>query len=134
MIYYPIRLTPGTDPFLFLEKWVEEKRIEAAVIMSCLGSLTEASVRFANQPEATLMKGPFEILNMTGFMSTHGSHYHVCLADEKGNSKGGHLMAGSTVYTTVELLIGIMEDYRFLRTMDPRSGYEELDIRKIKGE
>mgnify|MGYP001824991160 CR=1 FL=1 len=134
MIYYPIRLGPGIDPYEYLEKWVNDKGIEAAVIQSCLGSLTEASVRFANQPEATVMKGPFEILNMTGFMSTYGSHYHISLADEKGISRGGHLMAGSKIYTTVEMLIGVMEDYRFLRTMDPQSGYEELDIRQIKGE
>lgn len=134
MKFYPIRLAPGIDPYIYLEKWVDDRRIEAAVILSCLGSLTEASVRFANQPEQTLMKGPFEILNLTGFMSSHGSHYHICLADEKGISKGGHLMAGSKIYTTVELLIGIMDDYQFLRTMDPQSGYEELDIRQIKGE
>lgn len=134
MKVYPIRLKPGTDPYLYLENWVKSEGIEAAVILSCLGSLTEASVRFANQPDNTLMKGPFEILSITGFMSIYGSHYHICLSDEKGLSHGGHLMAGSKIYTTVELLIGIMDDYRFLRTMDPQSGFEELDIKQIKGE
>jgi predicted DNA-binding protein with PD1-like motif len=131
MIFYPIRLAPGLDPYMFLENWVNKEKIDAAVVLSCLGSLTEASVRFANQPEQTLMKGPFEILSLTGFMSIHGSHYHIGLSDETGISRGGHLMAGSKVYTTVEMLIGIMDDYKFLRTMDPQSGFEELDIKKI---
>src|SRR6056297_2856822 len=99
MKFYPIRLVPGTDPYEYLENWVRNEDIEAAVILSCLGSLTEASVRYADQPDRTLLKGHFEILSLTGFMSVHGSHYHICLSDETGLSRGGHLMAGSKIYT-----------------------------------
>ena len=123
-----LRLHPGQDLKIELDQLVKKHEIDAACILTCVGSLTTAVLRFANQENSERLDGHFEIVSLTGVMSRHGSHYHVGIADETGRSYGAHLMEGCKVYTTAEIVIGIMDDYSFLRTFDPQTGYQELEV------
>ena len=128
--YYAFRLSPGDDLLESLNKKIQEQQIEAAVILSGVGSLTDYSIRFANQPEASTGNGHFEITSITGTLSIHGSHVHLTIADKTGKCIGGHLMPGNIVYTTVEIVLGIMPEVKFVRELDPKSGYKELVVKK----
>lgn len=123
-----LRLKPGQDLKLELEQFVIDRRLEAACIVTCVGSLTQASLRLANQTEPKIYQGHFEILSLVGVMSCHGSHYHLAIAGFSGQTFGGHLLPGCCIYTTVEIVIGILPDLRFRREPDPESGYRELAI------
>ncbi len=74
------------------------------------------------------MQGYFEIVSLTGVLSTNGSHYHISISDGEGRSFGAHLMEGSEVYTTAEIIIAQFEDLVFQRTLDNETGYPELEI------
>jgi len=123
-----LRLHPGQDLKKELDRLMDERGIEAACILTCVGSLTVAVLRFANQEKAQVLEGHFEIVSLTGVMSKHGSHYHIAIADEEGKSYGAHLMEGCSIYTTAEIVIGIIPNCSFLRTFDPQTGYPELDV------
>lgn len=124
----PLRLHPGQDLKRELDRLIEKHEIEAACILTCAGSLTTAVLRFANQETAERLDGHFEIVSLTGVLSRHGSHYHIAIADGSGTSYGAHLMDGCKVYTTAEIVIGIIPNYSFLRTFDPQTGYPELEV------
>jgi predicted DNA-binding protein with PD1-like motif len=124
----PLRLHPGQDLKLELDRLVEKHEIEAACVLTCLGSLTTAVLRFANQETSERLDGHFEIVSLTGVLSRHGSHYHIMVADEQGTSYGAHLMDGCKVYTTAEIVIGIIPNCSFQRILDPQTGYPELEI------
>jgi len=102
--------------------------LEAACVMTCVGSLRKAVLRFANQEQAVTMHGKFEIVSLTGVFSLHGSHYHIAIANEQGQTYGAHLMDGCEIYTTAEIVIANLDGKRFLRSFDPETGYPELDI------
>jgi hypothetical protein len=123
-----LRLKPGQDLKVELEGFVREHCLEAACIVTCVGSLTQAALRLANQPAGTTYQGHFEIVSLVGVLSCHGSHCHLSIADRTGQVLGGHLLEGCRVYTTAEIVIGIMPEFRFLREHDPDSGYRELTI------
>jgi predicted DNA-binding protein with PD1-like motif len=126
---FVVRLLPGDDPKLALERIVAEERLEAVVVLSCAGSLARAAVRFADKSEPTILEEKLEIVSLTGTLScTGGSHLHVALADGTGKTIGGHLKEGSRVYTTAEITLGIPRGVRFVREPDPRTGYPELWI------
>ena len=128
-----LRLLPGEDPRLKLESFVSEKKLNAVVVISAVGSLTEASLRFANQDKSKLLKGHFEILSLSGTLSAAGgSHLHLSIADEKGKTWGGHLAEGSKIYTTLEIALMEITDIEFTREIDKASGYKELKINPIK--
>ncbi|MFN2355099.1 MAG: PPC domain-containing DNA-binding protein [Desulfopila sp.] len=125
---FALRLRPGQDLKFELDRLVEKHEIEAACILTCVGSLPTAVLRFANRETSKKLEGHFEIVSLTGVLSRHGSHYHIAIADERGTSYGAHLLDGCTVYTTAEIVIGIIPHQAFLRTFDPLTGYKELEV------
>lgn len=126
-----LRLQPQQDLRLELERYVQQQQLEAACVITCVGSLTQATIRLANQPTGKVYQGHFEIVCLTGILSVHGSHCHIAFADQTGQTIGGHLLAGSLIYTTAELVIGLLPQYRFCREPDPTTGFKELLIEAV---
>lgn len=123
-----LRLGPGEELHQALQALLEREQINSGFIMTCVGSLTEAQVRFADKPTPTKLEGKFEIVSLVGTVATSGSHLHIVLSDEEGRTIGGHLKPGNLVYTTAEIVIGVITDVEFSRQPDPKSGYNELVI------
>ncbi|MCP9832843.1 MULTISPECIES: PPC domain-containing DNA-binding protein [unclassified Cyanobium] len=124
----PLRLQPGADLRRALEGWMGEQEEKAGCVISAVGSLSVARVRFAGASEATVIRGDLEILSLAGTLSPDGAHLHIAVADSSGAFIGGHLCAGSLVRTTAELVVGLLPEWRFSREFDPSTGYAELQI------
>ena len=124
----PLRLQPGDDLRQALETWMGEQQEQAGCVISAVGSLSVAQLRFAGAAEATTIQGELEILSLSGSLSPDGAHLHIALADSSGAVIGGHLCSGSLVRTTAELVIGLLPESRFSRELDPATGYPELRI------
>lgn len=125
---YALRLRPGDDLRRQLQAFAEQHHIRAGAIVTCVGSLTTATLRLANQPGPTVYQGHFEIVSLVGTLSVGGSHLHLSIADSTGRTLGGHLLEGSIVYTTAELVVGVLEEVDFRRETDPVSTYQELAV------
>jgi predicted DNA-binding protein with PD1-like motif len=123
-----MRMRPGEDLTAVLENFVNKNHIEAACILTCVGSLRKAVLRYADQTQPVTLDGHFEIVSLTGVLSVHGSHYHIAISDGEGQTIGAHLMQGSEVFTTAEIVLAVLDNYVFLRTMDNQTGYPELEI------
>lgn len=127
---YPIRLKPGQDLKQELDALTNREQWAAACVLAAVGSLTEVAIRYANQEKTELLSGHFEIVSLSGTLSQDGSHLHIAVSDKAGKVVGGHLKEGAIVYTTVELVIGILDDWEFTRENCPQSGYLELVVGK----
>lgn len=123
-----LRLTPKQDLKIELDNLVKNLNLEAAYIITCVGSLERANLRFASRSDGTELIGKFEIVALSGVMSLHGSHYHIAISDDLGKTIGGHLLPGCLIYTTAEIVIGTITDRVFNRVLDPNTGYKELLI------
>ena len=124
----PLRLQPGDDLRQALETWMGEQEEQAGCVISAVGSLSVAQLRFAGAAEATPIQGELEILSLSGTLSADGAHLHIAVADSRGAVIGGHLCPGSLVRTTAELVIGLLPEWRFSRELDTATGYAELRI------
>ena len=129
-ITHAFRLKPGQDIRKEIEAFVQTEHIQAGWIITCVGSLTQTNLRFANQPEGTGNKGHFEIVSLTGTLSTSGSHLHMSVSDSLGQTIGGHLLNGNLVYTTAEIVIGESKSLVFSREKDGTTAWEELQVKK----
>jgi predicted DNA-binding protein with PD1-like motif len=125
---YTFRLKSGQDLFDGIDAFLNEKNIEAGCVLSAVGSLTHFTLRFANQDILAEGDGHFEIVSITGTVSTHGSHLHVSISDEQGRTMGGHLVPGCSIYTTAEIVLAVFEDVRYKREFAEDSGYDELVV------
>jgi predicted DNA-binding protein with PD1-like motif len=123
-----IRLRPGDDLRGCIEKTVDEGKIDAGWIVSCVGSLRSYCLRFASRQEPSTSNGFFEIVSLSGTVSRNGCHLHMAIADSTGTTVGGHLLHGCTIYTTAEIVLTSSGNYVFKRAHDPDSGCNELWI------
>jgi hypothetical protein len=128
--FWALRLKPGQDLRVELGRFARAKKLKAAFIASCAGSCDRTSVRYANQPGASVREGHFEIVSLTGTLAEGGMHVHASFADSTGATFGGHLLDGSLVYTTAEIVIGELDRAAFGRDVDSTYGYRELSVRR----
>ena len=121
-----LRLNPGDDLRASLDLALKQGGGEAAFVVSGIGSLSGASIRFAGAENAARIEGDLEILTLAGSLSPDGSHLHVSVSDAEGRVFGGHAAPGCTVRTTAEILVAWLPQWHFARTHDPATGYAEL--------
>ena len=130
VITHVIRLKPGQDLQQEIESYVKQNQIEAGWIATCVGSLTQTHLRFANQLDGTTLNGHVEIVSLAGTLSLNGSHLHLCVSNSAGQTTGGHLLPGCLVYTTAEIVISESKELVFTREKDGSTPWEELQIKK----
>jgi predicted DNA-binding protein with PD1-like motif len=136
MKVHVLRLAPGEDLRLSLEAafaaLAKEHGIEAACIVSAVGSLSHAVLRYADRAAGSDINAALELLMLSGTLSPDGAHLHVSVADEQGAVKGGHLMPGCIVRTTAEVVIALLPGWQFRRELDAATGFKELNARQLR--
>lgn len=130
MKIFALRLKPAQDLKQSLQSFAIDNNIQAGFILTAVGSLQQATIRYANQNQSQVLAGKFEIVSLVGTLSVNGLHLHISIADSEGITKGGHLVDGCLIYTTAEIAIGESENLVFSREVDPQTGYLELEIRQ----
>jgi len=114
---------------------MEKSGTSSSFVLTAVGSLDSVTLRMANASnsdgvfvnEVKEWKERLEVVSLVGTFSRDGKHLHMSVSDGKGNVYGGHVMSG-TIYTTLELVIGVILDVDFSRVQDPTTGYKELVV------
>ncbi len=127
-----LRLKPNQDLKESLRSFVEQQTISAGFIVTTVGSLKQAALRFAGQDTTQMLQERFEIVSLVGTLSVHGLHLHMTIADAMGKTIGGHVQPGCLIYTTAEVVLGVSEELTFFRTMDAETGFRELEIKSTR--
>lgn len=137
LIIHAIRLSPGEDLRLAVEaackQLMADKDCQAACVISSVGSLSCAVLRYAAEPEGSRIEGPLEMITLSGTLAAPGGggvHLHASVADAQGRVTGGHLMPGCIVRTTAEIVLALLPGWSFVRTLDPATGFRELAARR----
>lgn len=128
MKIFALRLKPNMDLKESLRNFVSLNNIKSGFILTTVGSLKQARLRFADQSNSKVFKKKFEIVSLVGTLSTSGIHLHIALSDKEGRTIGGHLDDGCIIYTTAEIVIGESEKFTFIRDIDEQTGFKELKI------
>lgn len=128
MKVFAVRLKPNMDLKESLQNFVSLNNIQSGFILTAVGSLQQAKIRFAEQINSKVFNEKLEIVSVVGTLSQSGIHIHIALADKEGKTIGGHLDKGCIIYTTAEIVIGASEEFTFIRTIDEKTGFKELEI------
>ncbi|KAA0201336.1 hypothetical protein HAZT_HAZT000535 [Hyalella azteca] len=131
-----------------LQRLAREELQAGGCVLTCVGSVTGITLRFASQDtggdnKAGLcllnfcwliqsFKGHYEVLSLVGTLTKDGLHLHTCLGDKDGKTIGGHVMGDMVTYTTMELVIGVMEDFVLTREFDEETKFDELVVTPAK--
>ncbi|MBR9787436.1 MAG: DUF296 domain-containing protein [Vibrionaceae bacterium] len=126
-----IRLTKGMDLKQSLTEIVRDHNIKAGSIASCVGCVSQLQLRLAGAKSTLVKQEPLEIVSVMGTLTSEHQHVHISLSDEQGHVWGGHLMEGTIIDTTAELIIHSYPNLAFSREMDESTGYTELEVNTI---
>jgi predicted DNA-binding protein with PD1-like motif len=130
MQVFALRLKPEADLRDSLRDFIQTHTIQAGFILTTVGSLKQAAIRFAGKSEHQIFVGDLEIVSLVGTLSQDGVHLHISIADSAGKTIGGHLNQGTIVRTTAEIVIGESTAHRFSRVVDSKTGYKELQVER----
>lgn len=132
MKLYTFRIKPGNDLKTELEKFVKANDIQAGFIVTCVGGLSQATMRMAgalpDKQDIRTYEGDFEITSLVGTVSINGVHIHMAISDKDGKSFGGHLKEGTIIHPTAEVVIGEDEQAVYTRELDEETGFPELVV------
>ena len=126
----PLRLSPGDDLRGALENLVRGTGAQSGFVLSGIGSLVDARLRFAGDESETVVPGPLEIISIAGSVTSDGAHLHMSVSDASGRVSGGHVSYGSIVRTTMEAVLVLLPAWSLTREFDAATGFKELCIRK----
>jgi len=127
---YAFRLKPKDDLKKSILSFAEENKINAGCIVTCVGSLEQFHIRFANQKNGELKKDSFEIVSLTGTFSKSSAHLHISISDNAGIALGGHLLDDNIIFTTAEIIVLELTELNFKRELDSTYNFNELVITK----
>jgi predicted DNA-binding protein with PD1-like motif len=122
-----LRFKNQADLLAGLERMVKEHKIRNAVILSGIGSVRSYcyhTVSNGTFPSRNIFvknpTGPADIVGMNGCVIDGRVHAHITLADPD-KAFGGHLEAGTSVFTFAVVTIGVFKDGIDLRRVDDKN-------------
>ena len=133
-----IRLAPGTDLLNGIQEACEKYQIHNGVVISAIGSLK--CVRFCDVealPEKKCGYGYGRILALDETIELTGAggvicsdadnninlHIHISMSDTNGKAYGGHLVDGTEVLMTADIVLGEIKGITMRREYN-----EDMDV------
>lgn len=109
------RLNPGDDLLRSLAEVAKQQNIRSGVILNGIGSLSRYHVhvvKTTNLPPGDVFfegEGPFDILNVTGFILDGRVHAHLTFSNTE-KAMGGHLEGGCRILAFGVVTLAEMPD------------------------
>lgn len=132
MEYYVFRLKRGDDLKKSIVEFCNTNNIEAGCIVTVVGSIYELRIRKADGASEYFETRDFEIVSLCGTISRDGAHLHIAVSDKRLVTLGGHLLEGTMVNTTAEIVLMKFDKYEMTRKFDQNTGYKELEVKEIE--
>lgn len=129
------RLFEGEELLETINLSAKQSGVNAGVF-SLIGTLKNAKVGFYREGKhhTISVEGPLEIVSCTGNISLKEnkpfSHAHICVSDEKGEVKGGHVMPGCVVGVFGELVLIGAQNAHLHRKLDKKTNLFPLSMKK----
>ena len=106
-----LNVAPGADVIGCIQTYLFSNKIEAANIMSAVGTLRCVTMRLAycdegkGYPTRTHhgKKQKYQLISLTGCLSMHGARLSVCVGDNAGASHAGQLVGNMIAHNHVEI-------------------------------
>ncbi|MGD0649811.1 MAG: PPC domain-containing DNA-binding protein [Verrucomicrobiia bacterium] len=122
-----LRFKNQTDLLAGLERMVKQHKIRNAVILAAAGSVR--SYHFHTVSNGTFPSkniyvknpaGPADIVSMNGYVIDGRVHAHLTMTDAD-KAFGGHLEAGTSVFTFAVVTVGVFKDGIDLSRVDDKT-------------
>tara|TARA_Y100001968_G_scaffold162304_1_gene148447 strand:- start:536 stop:1147 length:612 start_codon:yes stop_codon:yes gene_type:complete len=107
MDYSFYNLSSGEDVFNSLSE-LNFNGNSKSFLISAVGDLSMVSFKCPLNEKPIILEKKLEIISLNGYLSSTDTHLHISVSDENCSVFGGHLLSGSTVLKSLDVLIGVI--------------------------
>ena len=127
MEHYFYNFSTGVDVYNSLNE-LHRHHNSTSFLISAVGDLSKVSFKCPLNDKAVIFEKKLEIITLSGYVRSTESHFHVSASDENCRVFGGHLLSGTTVYKSLDVLIGVIPDLNKKSFSNPESNPATVDI------
>ena len=105
MEHFFYKLSSGEDVYNALNE-MQIHHNSTSFLISAVGDLSTVSFKCPLNQKPVVLEKKLEIITLSGYLSATDSHLHISASDEECRVFGGHLLPGTTVLKSLDVLIG----------------------------
>ncbi len=107
MEHFFYNFSPGADVFNSLNKLQKDFK-STSFLISAVGDLSRGSFKCPLSQKPVILENKLEIITLSGYLTSKDSHIHISVSDENCRVFGGHLLPGTIVLKTLDILLGVI--------------------------
>ena len=107
MEYFSYNFSKGVDVYNALNG-LHKHSNSTSFLISAVGDLSKVSFKCPLNDKPVIFEKKLEIITLSGYIRSTESHLHLSASDENCNVLGGHLLSGTIVLKSLDVLIGVI--------------------------
>ena len=97
-------------------------------LISAVGDLSWVSFKCPLNDKPVIIEKKLEIISLSGYIRSTESHLHISASDENCRVFGGHLLSGTIVLKSLDVLIGAIPNLNNKSFSNSNNNYARIDI------
>ena len=127
MEHYFYNFSTGLDVYNSLNELYRYHN-SALFLISAVGDLSKVSFKCPLNDKPVIFEKKLEIITLSGYIKKTESHLHISASDENWSVFGGHLLSGTIVLKSLEVLIGVIPNLNKISISRPMNVPSTVDI------
>ena len=100
----------------------------SSFLISAVGDLSKVSFKCPLNDKPVIFEKNLEIISLGGYVRSTQSHLHISVSDENCSVFGGHLLSGTIVLKSLDVLIGVIPNINKTSIFSTRQISSTIDI------
>ncbi len=111
MEYFFYNFSTGVDVYNSLNE-LHRDHNSTSFLISAVGDLSKVSFKCPLKDKPVIFEKKLEIITLSGYVRSTESHLHISTSDENCSVLGGHLLPGTIVLKSLDILIGVIPNLK----------------------
>ena len=127
MEHYFYNFSKGLDVYYSLNE-LNKYHNSTSFLISAVGDLSKVSFKCPLDNKPVIFEKKLEIITLSGYLRSSESHLHISVSDENCNVFGGHLLPGTIVLKSLDVLIGVIPNLNTTSIGSSKHIHSTVDI------
>ena len=127
MEHFFYNFSPGADVFNSLNRLQKDFK-STSFLISAVGDLSRGSFKCPLSQKPLILENKLEIITLSGYLTSKDSHIHISVSDENCRVFGGHLLPGTIVLKTLDILLGVIPNLQHRSLVNINDIATSIDI------
>ena len=127
MEHYFYNFSKGVDVYNSLND-LHKLHGSTSFLISAVGDLSKVAFKCPLNLKPIIFEKKLEIITLSGYLRSSESHIHISVSDENCTVFGGHLLSGTIVLKSLDVLIGVIPNLNKRSLVNSQDNPANVDI------